>query len=684
MAKRKSGIRKHDARVVLSDVLPYELPPTYSNRGFYDFVKSTHLKIGADTVEAQKTDSSTETMLRIVLGRAVSFPPGTATRETVALDLGPNKPKSRKVTIPFHYTVRHRSNDFRTLTIPHPAAQLEIASFYSEYSELILYHTSKSPFSLRHPARVARYTVVRDWLFEANKRSRDSVENDAHEYEWLRSFFTYRRYSNVYKFYDSKEYRSCERRFGYLVKADVAKCFDSIYTHSIAWAAHGHGVIKANIGKNKLARTFGDDFDTLMQRLNHNETSGITIGSETSRIFAEIILQAVDLDIQAQLTAEGLNFGTDYEVLRYVDDYFIFLADARHRGLVMEVLARSLRQYKLHLNAAKEDGEYTPWLSPLTVAKRRVVETLRQTVKRREDDLQDDTLPRPYVDTAGLIVAYKGILLDTQVSHFELANYALSRAERAVEKLIASSQNHLARLPDVSVGERSAHFDRLSSALLGLLDFVFFAYSGAPRMSPAVKVARVTSSLLRFSRQDGVPAHDRERIEMRVRDELLQQLRRAQGDSSPDAVTATLIDCISDLGPKFTLQESELATLCGFVADGADWEPPRTMNALLLFSILLHVKDSASHVRLRRACERWILWIQNRPMHDSERSIVNLNVLTCRYVTRNTRKKILSGYGQAADAVIDQIVERDDHWNVDWLGFDLYAALQGKRLYEVY
>lgn len=681
MAKRKQGIRKNDARVVLSDVLPYELPPTYSNRGLYDFIRSTHLRVTPSNITAQKVDETTELLLRVVLGRKVGFPVDVASFTDVVLDI--DDETSRSVTIPFQYTVRHRLGEYRTLTIPHPGSQLEIVDFYSEYADLLLYHTSKSQFSLRHPERAASYSVVRDWLFETSKRRRDSVEQDAYEYEWLRSYFTYRSYSNVYKFYDSKEYRSCERRFGYLLKADVAKCFDSIYTHSVAWAAHGHDVVKSNLGK-QLNNTFGDDFDRLMQRLNHNETSGITIGSEVSRIFAEIILQAIDLDIQGQLSEMGLRFGTDYEILRYVDDYFIFLADAKDRGSVMEILSRSLRRYKLHLNAAKEDGEYTPWLSPLTIAKRRVVELLRKSAKRRDSDLPEHELPRPYVDTGRLIVGYKAILLDTQVSHFELANYALSRAERTLEKLIRSSQEHLDAEEGYTTRERLRHFDSTTSALLALLDFVFFAYSGAPRMSPAVKVARVTSTLLRFSRQDGVPAHDRERIEMRVRDELMQQLRRSQGDSSPDAVTATLIDCLSDLGSDHSMSQSELASFCGFRESGGIFEAPKTMNALLLFSIMLHVTDSHAFRQIRLACESWISSIQDRPLHDAELSIVNLNMLACPYLSRGTRSSILQRYGEVDAPLLDRLTHQSAHTNVDWNGFDLYAALQQKRLYEVY
>lgn len=679
MAKRRSGIRKHDARVLLSDVLPYELPPTYSNRGIYDLTRHSHLRMNSHGIEAQKIDLTTETRLRILLGKNVAFPVATVTGEVESLNL--HGAAARDWTIPFQYTVKHRGNDYRTLTIPHPAAQLAIASFYAEYEQLLLYHTAKSPFSLRRPTRVARYSVVRDWLFETRRSGPDSVERDHHEYEWLRSYFTYRRYSNVYKFYDSKEYRSCERRFGYLVKADVAKCFDSIYTHSVAWAAHGHEVVKANLD---VKGTFGGDFDRLMQHLNHNETSGITIGSEVSRIFAEVILQAVDLDIQKELTARGLRYGQDYEILRYVDDYFIFLADSGRRPEVLEILARKLRAYKLHLNAAKEDGEFTPWLSPLTVAKSRVVDLLRKTIHRDDKALEQDELPQFRVETGDLIVGYKAILIDTGVSHFELANYALSRAERALEGLVKSSQKGVGPDEAHSVRARARHYDAATSACLGLVDFVFFAYSGAPRMSPAVKVARVTSSLLRYSRQPGFPAHDREQIEMRVRDELFQQLLRARGTGTPDAVTATLIDCVSDLGPHYRISEEQLAQLVGFTWEDGKLIAPQHMNALLLFSILFHIGSSRHYQHLLASCEDWVLLLLARPERDAERAIVSLNILSCKVVSRGTRSRILAAYGENDEKVLDLLAKSSTYANVDWNSFDLYAALQQKRLYEVY
>src|SRR3546814_6195653 len=61
-----------------------------------------------------------------------------------------------------------------------------------------------------------------------------------------------------------------------------------------------------------------------MQRANYNETNGIVVGPEFSRVFAEIILQRVDQKVIANLAVNGLVFNRDYEIRRYVDDFFVF------------------------------------------------------------------------------------------------------------------------------------------------------------------------------------------------------------------------------------------------------------------------------------------------------------------------------------------------------------------------
>jgi hypothetical protein len=90
------------------------------------------------------------------------------------------------------------------------------------------------------------------------------------EYEQLGSFFVYRRYRNIHRFFESYKYHRCEKKYTAMVQIDVNKCFDSIYTHSAAWATIGKSQAKFDITKSNT--TFGGHFDGLMQNLNQKET----------------------------------------------------------------------------------------------------------------------------------------------------------------------------------------------------------------------------------------------------------------------------------------------------------------------------------------------------------------------------------------------------------------------------
>lgn len=113
------------------------------------------------------------------------------------------------------------------------------------------------------------------------------------------------------------------KKYNKLLKLDISKCFDSIYTHSLAWAILGKDVAKSKIGITN--QTFAGEFDRFMQVINYKETNGIIIGPEFSRIFAELILQNVDIRLEEKLSEERHYHRQDYQIFRYVDDFFFFL-----------------------------------------------------------------------------------------------------------------------------------------------------------------------------------------------------------------------------------------------------------------------------------------------------------------------------------------------------------------------
>ncbi|BCV57422.1 hypothetical protein TUM17384_13670 [Shewanella algae] len=125
----------------------------------------------------------------------------------------------------------------------------------------------------------------------------------------------------LYKFYDSYEANRIEKKFEHLTKFDISKCFHNIFVPSFGWAVKGKVFSKNHSNKYSIE----SNFENLMLRANEDESSGILVGPEFSRIFAEVILQKIDNDIISAIHKKlGLSFDHDYTIRRYVDDYFLY------------------------------------------------------------------------------------------------------------------------------------------------------------------------------------------------------------------------------------------------------------------------------------------------------------------------------------------------------------------------
>src|SRR5699024_6634811 len=183
------------------------------------------------------------------------------------------------------------------------------------------------------------------------------------------------KYSNIFKFYESYEYQRAEKRFGSLLTFDVSRCFDSIYTHTLPWALNNKKIIKDNI--NRIGKLFGNQFDVIMQKMNYNETNGIVIGPEFSRIFAELILQRIDKNIEKELKGLGFKYKVDYDIYRYVDDFFVFFKKETDKNEIFKVCQKHLQKYNLFLNEKKTDTFSKPIITNISVAK----EELRKLIE---------------------------------------------------------------------------------------------------------------------------------------------------------------------------------------------------------------------------------------------------------------------------------------------------------------
>jgi len=127
----------------------------------------------------------------------------------------------------------------------------------------------------------------------------------------------------------------------YLVKADIAAFFPSVYTHAIPWAVHGKEFAKKK--ENWGDEHYGNLLDKRSRAMQRGETLGIPIGPGTSHILSELLLHPVD----AGLRDKGYTF------IRFVDDYQCYCTSKREADAFVVDLENHLAEYGLQLNSSK-------------------------------------------------------------------------------------------------------------------------------------------------------------------------------------------------------------------------------------------------------------------------------------------------------------------------------------------
>ena len=276
MRKRKKiKLSYSKERVLFSDVLPYECPIIFSNRYLYRFL-AKYLWVGKvnggeiQLKQNKRTGEKDASAFAALLFGCYEKGKGIGT-----LQHQPNA-----LFYPYHFNIAHKPNKNRTLSIIHPYNQWQVVEFYDQYKYSILYLCNQSRYSLRKPHKIAQYFYYRDRLHrKLLGQKSDKVELFFNEYENLKTYFSYEKYSSIYKFYEDYRYQRAEKKFKYLTKFDLQSCFDSIYTHTISWATAG-GADKVKVLPGYHGSWVGDAFDNLMQSVNARETNGIVIGPE--------------------------------------------------------------------------------------------------------------------------------------------------------------------------------------------------------------------------------------------------------------------------------------------------------------------------------------------------------------------------------------------------------------------
>lgn len=730
MKRKKIRLKYKKERVLLSDMLPYELPLIFSNRYFYRFLVKNGIHVNGDKIIwNENVSDGTLQILAFILGANMSNMKvnGYVTCDDSSL-------KKNFQTIPFSYRILHKPTKSRELSLIHPRNQILMVDFYDRYKSLMLYYCSLDKYSLRYPNKVACYFYYRDKLHKTLiGRKTDSLELFFNEYENLRTFFSYKRYNNIYKFYEDYRYQRAEKKFAHLLKFDIQGCFDSIYTHSIAWATGGGKDIYKESFRSE-DNTFGSKWDRQMQLMNYNETNGIVIGPEFSRIFAEVIFQHVDSSVAHSLKKEKYDFERDYVCYRYVDDYFFFYNDEACRKKAIELFDEKLKEFKLAISAEKTHEFSRPFITDITRAKIRIdklidnelqyhsVQNLTEENIEDEADTVDDniesTLNLSLLETAiddkdwlhfnsrKFNQTFKSILIECNVEAKDVINYTLSRLGNKLSSDIKKFDKNfkvLSRtMSNVDYTEYHSKIqkakqkkeDMIVAFMEELLDVTFFLYASNKRMNTTLKVINILNLIIihldndyEIKGENVVKYSDNARdiVFKKIQDELSLVLKTTSVEPNTQLETLFFLIINKQLRSKYHFGNIELTKyLQRFAEDDS-------LNALSIIILLYYYGNESRYSSLKLKLVEKIKKKYKSESLDFKRKsaefcILTLDLITCPYLTYQDKKEIvdLIGINEPELKLMQNHLRTQKYMFTKWTKIDITKELSAKISQEVY
>ena len=155
----------------------------------------------------------------------------------------------------------------------------------------------------------------------------------------------------VGQWWENVEQKSIELSLDYelLIHTDIVDCYAAIYTHSIAWALHTKSVAKQKRNDKKL---IGNIIDHHIQDMRQGQTNGIPQGSVLMDFIAEMVLGYADIELEKKL-AENKIDKNNCQILRYRDDYRIFINSRQDGEKILKCLTEVMIDLGLKLNPQK-------------------------------------------------------------------------------------------------------------------------------------------------------------------------------------------------------------------------------------------------------------------------------------------------------------------------------------------
>ena len=723
--RKKIKLSYSKERVLFSDVLPYECPIIFSNRYLYRFLakyswvgeeqKDHGIKYNVLSQSKRSNETDANVFAALLFGSYEKHQ-----------KIGTIQHRLNALFYPYQFNIAHKKNKNRTLSIIHPYNQWQVVEFYDKYKYSMLYLCNQSTYSIRKPHKIAQSIYYRDRLHrKLLGRKIDNVELFLNEYENQKTYYSYEKYSNIYKFYEDYRYQRAEKRFKHLVKFDLQSCFDSIYTHTISWATAG-GADKVKVLPGYHGSWVGDAFDNLMQSVNARETNGIVIGPEFSRIFAEIILQYIDQKVEQELLEEKLCQKSNYECFRYVDDYFLFYNDEKDRSLFMESLTKWLKEFKLQISPSKTEEFERPFITKVTIAKQRIeylfshifstplweeVESNLDVEKEDEAEAENSDKDREILDKKFNIylpanrvnTQIKAIVKECEIEYRDIANYMLEKMSQRLdaflnryemgfkkyERLMSKEDTYKDEVELLAQGVQR----KLTSYLVSLIDVAFFVFNSNRQVNTTLKLQKIMNSIVIYAKRYGdfksnpdirFQTTSKDIIFKKIQDEIALVLATTDSHRNTLHESLYLLILSKELGSAYLLAPEVVKS---FIKK-SELQYNLFACIILMYYYANHkCYDTQKTLLKEEILKKYRLVPESERRCNSELTILTADMMTCPFVDDAYKQSllILIGITETEDQqMIMRFAKKQKYIFTRWTMFNLNKELQAKISQEVY
>lgn len=646
MCSKKILIDKKDKkRALMTDTIPGDIPLIFSNEGFYKNISSV-----------DKFSSEFSALINLLISN-----------------------NSQHYTIPYRYLISKGPDSYREISLCHPKGQLDLCDFYEEYNSSIIYYCSKSKFSIRYPERIASSYYIKTKDSDLNKYKSQTIdtENIDKISRHPSSYFSYHGYRRLHQFINSGEFNELEKKFPVLWEADVSSCFPSIYTHSISWVTKDIFHSKENIS----SLNFGNKFDRLVQSINFNETKGICIGPEFSRIFAEIIIQNSDSELLKSLKSAGILCGIHYQIARYVDNYYIFARDNAIASTVYGLLQQKLADIKLHLNDSKLLKTQRPFQtgrSDAVLKLNEVIEYIYIELEKSTKSVGISASKRKRFENS-VINKIKNICSETGSNYSEVIPYMLASINNALDEAFKSYR--------LSKNENKNDYVTFLISLINISDFLFNVFAS---VASSLDYCSIQLKISEFIKENEF--------------EMLDEIKEIVYENIRSSMALHGQSTGQELVVGVPIERMNPVVMLRYIA--VEYSVPSKMIEDILYQdkdidyfkdicCLYVIGNNPEHINLKKKLSKKI---ENHFKHkesilkSSEDIHLFFDIISCPFIENSVRERIIENvYIKYADsnvtkAVISNVASEalNYYWFVNWGQINLLRAIEKKKLLSVY